>query len=94
LSKAPFFDLLKNSIEDESDEEIEKVKELIHILMPILYETAEIRNFWTKAPERKRVEGMIEDEIHYSGVEAISNKAAELTTELMKLAKNREADLK
>jgi len=94
IVEAPFFDLLKNSIEEESDEEIEKVKELIHILIPILYETAEIRNFWTKAAERKRVEGMIEDEIHYSGVEVLSNKAAELTTELMKLAKNREADLK
>jgi len=78
----------------ESDEEIEKVKELIHILIPILHETAEIRNFWTKAAERKRVEGMIEDEIHYSGVEVLSKKAAELTIELMKLAKNRERDLK
>jgi len=94
IVEAPFFDLLKNSIEDESDEDIEKVKELIHILMPILFETAEINNFWTKAAERKRVEGMVEDEIHYSGVEELAGKAAELTTELMKLAKNREADLK
>ena len=46
IVEAPFFDLLKNSIEDESDEDIEKVKELIHILMPILFETAEINNFW------------------------------------------------
>ena len=92
--EAPFFDLLKNSIEDQSEEEINKTKELIHILMPILFETAEINNFWTKAAERKRVEGMIEDEIHYSGVEELAGKAAELTTEIMKLAKNRETDLK
>ena len=62
--------------------------------MPILQETAKVRNFWTKAAERKRVEGMIEDEIHYSGIEGISQRASELTTELMKLAKTREADLK
>ncbi|MEA3443412.1 MAG: DUF3387 domain-containing protein, partial [Bacteroidota bacterium] len=92
--EAPFFDLLKNSIEDDREEEINKTKELIHIIMPILFETAEINNFWTKAAERKRVEGMIEDEIHYSGVEELAGKAAELTTEIMKLAKNRETDLK
>ncbi|MEA3485853.1 MAG: HsdR family type I site-specific deoxyribonuclease [Candidatus Aerophobetes bacterium] len=92
--EAPFFDLLKNSIKDDSEEEINKTKELIHIIMPILFETAEINNFWTKAAERKRVEGMIEDEIHYSGVEELAGKAAELTTEIMKLAKNRETDLK
>ena len=94
IIEAPFFDLLKNNIEDESEEEINKTKELIHTLIPILYETVEIRNFWTKAAERKRIEGLIEDEIHYSGVEGLSEKAAELTTELMKLARNREAGLK
>jgi len=92
--EAPFYDLLKSSVESENEAETEKIKELIHTLMPILHETAEIRNFWTKAAERKRVEGLIEDEIHYSGVEVLSNKAAELTTELMKLAKNRESDLR
>ncbi|MBN2282208.1 MAG: type I restriction endonuclease subunit R [Candidatus Marinimicrobia bacterium] len=92
--EAPFFDLLKSSVKSENEAEIKKTKELIHTLMPILHETAEIRNFWTKAAERKRVEGLIEDEIHYSGVEVLSNKAAELTTELMKLAKNRESDLR
>lgn len=92
--EAPFFDLLKSSVKSENETEIEKTKELIHTLMPILHETAEIRNFWTKAAERKRVEGLIEDEIHYSGVEVLSNKAAELTTEIMKLAKNRALDLR
>ena len=90
IVEAPFFDLFKNSIEDESEEKINKTKELIHILMPILNETAEIKNFWTnKSSERKSIEGLIEDEIRYSGVEVLSSKAAELTTELMKLAENR-----
>ena len=37
---------------------------------------------------------MIEDEIRYSKVAELSPKASELATELMKLAKNREADLR
>ena len=94
IIEAPFFDLLKNSIADENRAEIDKTKDLIHVLIPILQETAEIRNFWTKAAERKRIEGLIEDEVHYSGISGISENAAELTTELMKLAKNRKADLK
>ena len=63
--------------------------------MIILKDTASITNFWTdKASERKRINGLLEDEIHYSSIEGLSNKAAELTTELMKLAKNRESDLR
>ena len=94
IVEAPFFDLLKNSMAVENESEITKTKELIHILMPILQETAEIKNFWTKGAERKRIEGMIEDEVHYSGISGVSENAAELTTELMKLAKNRESDLR
>ena len=94
IVEAPFFDLLKNSLAVANETEINKTKELIHVLMPILQETAEIKNFWTKGAERKRIEGMIEDEVHYSGVSGVSENAAELTTELMKLAKNREADLR
>ena len=94
IVEAPFFDLLKNSIADKNEAEIGKTKELIHVLIPILQETAEIRNFWKKAAERKRIEGLIEDEVHYSRISGVSENAAELTTELMKLAKNRKADLK
>ncbi len=95
LIEAPFFDLLKSSLTAESEIEINKTKELTHTLIQILQETAAIKNFWTdKASERKRIEGLVEDEIYYARIEGVSNKAAELTTELMKLAKNREADLR
>jgi len=93
IVEAPFFDLLKNSLISENKAEIKKIKDLIHIVMPILQETAEIKNFWTKSAERKKIEGMIEDEIHYSGISGVSENAPELTMELMKLAKNRKADL-
>ncbi len=95
IIEAPFYDILKTSLQTESEEEIRKAKELTHTLLSILKETATINNFWTdKAAERKRIEGMIDDEIRYSGIEGLSGKATELATELMKLAQNREADLR
>lgn len=95
IVEAPFYDLLKNSLTMDNEKEINKAKELTHTVIAILRETATINNFWTdKAAERKRIEGMLEDEIRYSGIEGLSAKATELTPELMKLAKNREADLR
>ncbi len=93
--EAPFYDLLKSSFVTENETEINKIKELTHDLIVILQETAAINNFWTdRAAERRRIEGLIEDEIRYSRIEGLSKNASELTTELMKLAKNREADLR
>lgn len=95
IVEAPFFDLLKKSLTDNSEPELNKTKELIHIVLELLKETATIKNFWSeKASERKKIEGMIEDEIHYARIKGVSENASELTTELLKLAKNREADLR
>jgi type I restriction enzyme R subunit len=95
IIEAPFYDLLKANLSTANETDIQKAKSLIHTLILILSETAQINNFWTdKAAERKRIEGMIEDEIRYCKVESLSSKAGELATELMKLAKNREAYLR
>jgi len=95
IIEAPFYDLLKARLTEEGEAEITKTKELTHTLHLILKETAAINNFWTdKAAERKRIEGTLEDEIRYSRIAALSTNASELATELMKLAKNREADLR
>jgi len=95
IIEAPFYDFLKSRLPTESDPEINKTKELTHNLIGILKATATINNFWTdRAAGRRRIEGLIEDEIRYSRIEGLSGKATELATELMKLAKNREADLR
>lgn len=95
IVEAPFYDLLKANLSTANETDIQKTKNLIHILILILKETAQINNFWTdKAAERKRIEGMIEDEIRYCKVESLSSKAGELASELMKLAKNRESYLR
>jgi type I restriction enzyme R subunit len=94
IIEAPFFDLLKSNLITESDIETNKIKDLTHTVFPILQQTAAIRNFWDKATERKRIEGLLEDEIYYASIDGLSAKAAEMTSELMKLAKNRETDLR
>ena len=69
IVEAPFFDLLKAIYQKPRAKKLIKTKELTHTLIVILKETAAINNFWTdKAAERKRIEGMIEDEIRYSGI--------------------------
>jgi type I restriction enzyme, R subunit len=95
IVEAPFYDMLKVHLSTEEDAAIEKLKKLVHDLMPYIRETASIRNFWTdKAAERKKVTGQIEDEIYYSKVDGLSGKAGALATEVMQLAKHREADLR
>ncbi len=93
IVEAPFYDLLKANLSTDNEHEIQKTKELIHTLLLILKETAEINNFWNKPAEQKLITGRIEDEIRYSRIDGLSAKAAEMTTELMKLAKNRIHDL-
>lgn len=94
IIEAPFYDLLKASVSTENEDEINKTKELTHILLLLLKETAAISNFWNKPAEQRTISGNLEDEIRYSQIEGFSAKAGELTTELMSLAKNREADLR
>lgn len=95
IIEAPFYDLLRGALPSENEDEIQKTKELTHTLLLILKETAQISNFWTdKAAERKRIEGTIEDEIRYSRIDGLPGKAGEIASELMKLAKNRELDLR
>ncbi|MBS1764017.1 MAG: type I restriction endonuclease subunit R [Bacteroidetes bacterium] len=94
IIEAPFYDLLKENLTTDNEDEIHKTKELTHTLLLLLKETAAINNFWNKPAEQRTISGNLEDEIRYSQIEGFSAKAAELTTELMKLAKNREADLK
>jgi hypothetical protein len=62
--------------------------------MVILKDSAQIRNFWNKGSEIRKMEGIIEEELKFSNISGIKDTAGDLTTELMKLAKNREADLR
>lgn len=94
VTEAPFYELMEFYLQDKNEDKIQSLKELIHALLPVLKETAAIRNFWTdKAAEQKRIAGLLEEEISFAGIESISDHAAVLTAELMKLAKNRMRNL-
>ena len=60
----------------------------------ILKDSAAIKNFWGKDSEIKLMGGIIDDELGFSEIEGIKENAVELRTELMKLAKNRQVDLR
>jgi type I restriction enzyme, R subunit len=89
-NEAPFFELLLLHVTESDELSLAKTKALSNTLLVLIKQTANIKNFWTdKASERKRIEGLIEDELQYARIAGISEKSAELTTEIMKLAKNR-----
>lgn len=94
ITEAPFYELMEYYLGNRNEDNIQALKELTHTILPILKETAAIRNFWTdKAAEQKRIAGLVEEEINFAGIESISDHAAVLTSEMMKLAKNRIRDL-
>jgi type I restriction enzyme R subunit len=90
----PFFDLIATFLGDSKDKGSEILKVLTEKIMVILKDSAQIRNFWNKGSERRKMEGIIEEELKFSNISGIKEKAGDLTTELMKLAKNRETDLR
>ena len=92
--EAPFYDLLKERLTTNTKSDINKIKELTHLVVNILKDSAIINNFWTKQSEIRTMEGLLDDEISYSQITGISENASEIVTELMKLAKNRETELR
>jgi type I restriction enzyme, R subunit len=90
----PFYDLIATFLESTDNSESERIRVLTENILSIIKDSARIRNFWSKASERRKMEGMLDEELIFSDIPGIMEKAGELTTELMKLAKNREADLR
>ncbi|MDD5363085.1 MAG: HsdR family type I site-specific deoxyribonuclease [Ignavibacteria bacterium] len=92
--EVPFFELLKTYLTKQDEDTIDSLKRLMNVIMPFLKETAEINNYWTKPPEIRRTEGLVDEEIYYSRLPGLFERASEIRTELMKLSKNRINDLK
>lgn len=90
----PFNDLINNFSRASDEMTLVKTKILTENILSIIRESALIRNFWTKKSEIKKMEGLIEEELRYSEIKGIKDRAAELRTELMNLAMNRKGELK
>ena len=89
----PFNDLINSFLKISDETEKAKTKNLTEKIISIIRESALIKNFWNKKSEIKKMEGEIEEELRYSGIEGIKERAAELRSELMSLAMNRKNEL-
>ena len=85
----PFFDLIATYLSKKEIVEIERTKVLTENILYIIKDSALIKNFWNKGSEIRKMEGIVEDELIFSNIDGVKEKAGELTNELMKLAKNR-----
>jgi len=89
----PFFDLISTYLKNSDKGDLEQTRILTEDILILLKDSARIRNFWNKPSEIRTMEGIIEDELIFSNISGIKENAGDLTTELMKLAKNRMHDL-
>lgn len=85
----PFYDLINSFIQIPDSETLERTRLITDNVLVILKDSAEIRNFWDKPSEIRTMQGKIEEELTFSKIIEIKNRASELSFELMKLAKNR-----
>lgn len=85
----PFIDLINSYLIDPNESDLHYSRILTDKIMYILQDSAKIKNFWEKQSEIRTMTGMIEEEINFSKLKSLIGRAAELTTDLMKLAKNR-----
>lgn len=90
----PFYDLINTFLSNNSEVNLEKTQILTENILAILKEMLAIRNIWNKPSELKTFGGLIEEELEYCKIDGVKENAVELRTELMKLAKNRESELK
>lgn len=94
---APFYErILHESLNSHQpdDETLAQIKALTSQLVKTIAKTIQIPDFWGRENEVKKLRGIVDDELQYSGIPALANVSKKLTTELLKLAKSREAELK
>lgn len=90
----PFYDLINTYLKSTANNELIQTQILTDNILSILRDSAVIKNFWNKPSEVKTMGGLIDEELSYCRIEGIKENAMELRTELMKLAKNRQTELK
>ncbi len=85
----PFYDLINSFVQNPDSDTLERTRVITDNVLVILKDSAKIRNFWDKPSEIRTMQGKIEEELTFSKIDEIKNRASELSLELMKLAKNR-----
>lgn len=85
----PFYDLIITYLSSSDEEELKYCRVLTEKVLSIIIESVQIRNFWSKSSEIRTTEGVIEEEIRFSGIQELNPRAAEVASGLMRLAKSR-----
>lgn len=93
---APFFDLIMMVDKTNTDKpEIQqKVAGITIKVFEMIRSSLMIPNFWQKPSEMRKLVAEVQDELEYCEIDFIKDKSANLTTELINLAKNRENEVK
>jgi type I restriction enzyme, R subunit len=94
--QAPFFDILAENAKGKGNKEFdrEKIKGINNSIFEQILEGIQITNIWDKKAELRALEATIEDELNYSGIPELAKKHEYLAKELLKVARNREVELK
>ena len=93
---APFFDMVKEisfngqKIPKNDEEKIKKT--IINIVDIITIEIGKV-GLWGNPHKEKHLRALIDDNILYSGIDALVDKKEQIKTDFMKLAKNRTKEL-
>ncbi|HOI30993.1 MAG TPA: HsdR family type I site-specific deoxyribonuclease [Melioribacteraceae bacterium] len=96
--KAPFFDLMiaiTYQTEKPSEEDLKNIARITEIVINHILYALNDHNLWQHDAAIHELEGKVKDELKYfSGIESISKKHDVITAELIKLARNREQELR
>lgn len=92
----PFFELLvmDAGIDKNNNEEVVATGKIAEIVYARIKEFISIPNCWQKHSEKKQLESAIRDELDYSGIDPLKNKAVKLTVELINLVEKRQAEVR
>lgn len=92
----PFYDVILMLAFDGKpvDGEIRQtVAGLVEEIVEELQKTIDVVNFWKKQARVRKLEGIIEDILSFSGVDEIAHNHKRITTEILNLARKRHDDL-
>lgn len=92
----PFYDvILMCAFEGKEPDEktAQKVAGMVEEIVEELQKTIDVINFWKKRARVRKLEGIIEDILSFSGLKEISNFCKRIATEILNLARKRHDDL-
>lgn len=92
----PFYDVVLMIAFDGKpvdDKVTQKIAGLVEEIVEELQKTIDVINFWKKLPRVRKLEGIIEDILSFSGIDEVVATYKRVTTEILNLARKRHDDL-